>query len=82
MIYIYIMSTINIYGTQVGEMNTGTLPTRLGGSLKNRDNKLCSCVPWDSYLRKTALAMPGKTEKYRPGFSSERTPHINKPETV
>jgi hypothetical protein len=23
-----------------------------------------------------------KTEKYRPDFSSERAPHINKPETV
>jgi hypothetical protein len=26
--------------------------------------------------------MPGKSEKYRPDFSSERAPHINKPETV
>jgi hypothetical protein len=26
--------------------------------------------------------MPEKTEKYRPDFSSERAPHINKPETV
>jgi hypothetical protein len=25
---------------------------------------------------------PAKTEKYRPNFSSERAPHINKPETV
>jgi hypothetical protein len=25
---------------------------------------------------------PAKTEKYRPDFSSERAPHINKPETV
>jgi hypothetical protein len=38
--------------------NTGTWPSRLGGSLKNKDNKLCSWVPWDSDLRKPALAMP------------------------
>jgi hypothetical protein len=25
---------------------------------------------------------PAKTENYRPDFSSERAPHINKPETV
>jgi hypothetical protein len=25
---------------------------------------------------------PAKTEKYRPDFSSERAPHINKTETV
>jgi hypothetical protein len=25
---------------------------------------------------------PVKTEKHRPDFSSERAPHINKPETV
>jgi hypothetical protein len=28
------------------------------GGLKNRDNKICSRVLWDSDLRKTALAMP------------------------
>jgi hypothetical protein len=33
------------------------------GSLKNRDNKICSWVPWDSDLRKDALAMPGKDLK-------------------
>jgi hypothetical protein len=26
--------------------------------------------------------MPSKAEKYRPDFSSERVPHINKPVTV
>jgi hypothetical protein len=26
--------------------------------------------------------MPAKAEKYRPDFSSERAPHINKPENV
>jgi hypothetical protein len=30
---------------------------------KNRDNKLCSVVPWDSDLRKAAVAMPGKNWK-------------------
>jgi hypothetical protein len=33
------------------------------GSLKNRDNKICSSVPWDSDLRMAALAMPGKNWK-------------------
>jgi hypothetical protein len=32
-------------------------------SLKNRDSKLCSWVPWDSDLRKAALSMPGKNWK-------------------
>jgi hypothetical protein len=32
-------------------------------SLKDRDNKLCSWVPWDSDLRKTVLSMPGKNWK-------------------
>jgi hypothetical protein len=36
----------------------------------------------NSDLRKTALAIPAKTEKHRPDFSSERVPHINKSETV
>jgi hypothetical protein len=36
----------------------------------------------NSDLRKAALGFPAKTEKYRPDFSSERAPHINKPETV
>jgi hypothetical protein len=33
------------------------------GSLKNRDNKICSWVPWDSDGRKASLAMPGKNWK-------------------
>jgi hypothetical protein len=33
------------------------------GSLKNRDNKLCSWILWDSDLRKAALAMPGQNWK-------------------
>jgi hypothetical protein len=33
------------------------------GGLKNRGNKLCSRVQWDSDLRKDALAMPGKNWK-------------------
>jgi hypothetical protein len=33
------------------------------GSLKYRDNKLYSWVPWDSNLRKATLAMPGKNWK-------------------
>jgi hypothetical protein len=32
----------------------------VGGVSKNRDNKICSRVSWDSNLRKAALAMPGK----------------------
>jgi hypothetical protein len=35
------------------------------GSLKNRDNKLCSWVACDSDLRKAGLAMPGKNWKVR-----------------
>jgi hypothetical protein len=33
------------------------------GSLKTRDNKIYSWVPWDSDLRKAALAMPQKEIK-------------------
>jgi hypothetical protein len=44
----------------LGEINTGTWRSWLGGSLKNRDNKICSWVPWDSDLWKATLAMPGK----------------------
>jgi hypothetical protein len=33
------------------------------GRLKNRDNKLCSWVSWDSDLRKDTLAMPSKNRK-------------------
>jgi hypothetical protein len=36
----------------------------------------------DSDLRKAALAISAKTVNYRPDFSSERAPHINKPTTV
>jgi hypothetical protein len=32
-------------------------------------------------MRKVALVMPIKSENYRCDFSSERTPHINKPAT-
>jgi hypothetical protein len=32
-------------------------------SLKNRDNKLGSKVPWDSDLRRAALSMPRKNRK-------------------
>jgi hypothetical protein len=32
----------------------------VGGSLKNRDNKLFSRVPLDLDLRKAALVIPGK----------------------
>jgi hypothetical protein len=40
------------------------LPCRPGrGSLKNRDNAICSWAPWDSDLRKDALAMPSKNWK-------------------
>jgi hypothetical protein len=31
--------------------------------VSNRDNKLCSLVPWDSGLRKTELAIPSKNWK-------------------
>jgi hypothetical protein len=58
------------------------LALRVEGSLKNRDNKLCSLVPWDSDLRRLLWRCPAKTEKCGPDFSSERAPHINKPETV
>jgi hypothetical protein len=34
------------------------------GTLKNRDNKICSWVPWDSNLRKAALASGYRTEMY------------------
>jgi hypothetical protein len=44
---------------------------------------LDSAVSLNSDLRKDELAMPGKkTENYRPDFSSERAPHINKLATV
>jgi hypothetical protein len=33
------------------------------GSFKNRDNKICSWVPWDSDLRQAELAMPSKNWK-------------------
>jgi hypothetical protein len=36
----------------------------------------------DLDLRKAARAMPRKSENYRPDFTSERTPHINKSVTV
>jgi hypothetical protein len=39
-----------------------SLALQVGGSLKNRDIKICSRVPWDSDLRKAALVMPDKTE--------------------
>jgi hypothetical protein len=33
-------------------------------------------------LERLHWRFPAKTENYRPDFSSERAPHINKPETV
>jgi hypothetical protein len=42
------------------EMKTGTWSSRLGDSQKYIDNKICSCVTWDSDLRMSALAIPGK----------------------
>jgi hypothetical protein len=46
------------------------------GSLKNRDNELCLWVPWDSDLRKTPLAMPGKNWKiYTRLLVREGAPH-------
>jgi hypothetical protein len=40
----------------------GTWPSRLGES-QNRDNEICSWIPWDSDPRKTALGMPSKNWK-------------------
>jgi hypothetical protein len=39
-------------------------------------------VDWLSVARRTPTPTEKITEKYRPDFSSEREPHINKPETV
>jgi hypothetical protein len=60
----------------LGKINTGTSPSRLGGGVSKIDtikylyytirvlyNKICSWVPWDSDLRKAALAIPGKNWK-------------------
>jgi hypothetical protein len=38
--------------------------------------------PADSDPRETALAAPISNCNYRPDFSSERAPHINKPSNV
>jgi hypothetical protein len=46
----------------LGEINTGAWPSVLA-SLKNRDNKISSRVPWEPDLRKAALAMSRKSWK-------------------
>jgi hypothetical protein len=53
---------------------------KVGGSLRNRNNKICSLALWDSDLRKTVLMMSRKkkTENYRPDLS----PHITESVTV
>jgi hypothetical protein len=64
----------------LGEINTGTWPSMLEES-KNRNNKMCFWVLWDSNLRKAELAISSKEKKlknYRTDFSSERAPHITK----
>jgi hypothetical protein len=60
----------------LGEINTRTWPSRLRESQK-WDNKLCLLVPWDSDLRKAALAMPGKN-----WLLVREGAHTSKPETV
>jgi hypothetical protein len=59
----------------LGEINTGTWPYRLGGVSKIEKIKHAheSCG---------TQICPAKTENYRPNFSSERAPHINKHATV
>jgi hypothetical protein len=46
----------------LGEINTGTWPSRLGES-QNINNKMCSWVLWDSDLRRAELVMSSKKRK-------------------
>jgi hypothetical protein len=63
-------------GRKLTSTSTSTTGSPDWGSLKSKDNKLCSWVPWDSDLRKAALAMPGKNSKLQTQlFIREGTPH-------
>jgi hypothetical protein len=62
---------------------TSNFPFSLSLSLSSiKDRKIKLLCPAGLRPRKTALAMPSKTENYRPVLSSEKTPYINKPVTV
>jgi hypothetical protein len=66
----------------LGEINTGTRPSRYGGVSKIETIKYVHESCGTQIRERLRWRCPAKTENYRPGFSPERATHINKPVTV
>jgi hypothetical protein len=66
----------------LGEINTGTCPSRLGGVSKIETIKYAHESHWDSDLRKAVLVMPNKNLKLQTRLLVREGPHINQPATV
>jgi hypothetical protein len=62
----------------LGEINTGTSPSRLGES-RFWESKIWSWVPRNLDLGMTSLARPSSNVNDRPVLSSERASHIKEP---
>jgi hypothetical protein len=66
----------------MGKINTGTWPSRLGGVSKIETIKYVHESNGTQIWERLRWRCPAKTVNYRPDFSSERAPHINKSATV